>query len=186
MKALSEVSELGRAAHEGLVKAKPSPPDRTREPNAFREFVEQYQGKVFAVAYGMLGNRIEADAAAQRVFARLYRLGGWRKAKTATLYQTAIDECLKTSSGGPFREIFSWIAGTTAYSKAVMPPDSRSVETNLIIARLAKLPDRERIFLVLREVAQEAVSDIAEIMRLPLDAVRRDLVTARLHLKHVA
>lgn len=186
MKALCEVSECGRAAQEGLVKAKPSPPDRTREPNAFREFVEHHQGKVFAVAYAMLGNRGEADATAQRVFARLYRVGRWRKEGAATVYQAAIDECLKALPYARFRKAFSWIAGTAADSDAGMAPDGRSAERDLIIARLAKLPYKERILLVLREVAQEAVSDIAEIMRMPPDAVRRDLITARLHLKHVA
>lgn len=186
MKAVCEASECGRAAHEGFVKAKPSPPDRTCEPKAFREFVEHYQGKVFAVAYAMLGNRVEADTTAQRVFARLYRLGRWRTEGAATAYQTAIGECLKTLQYARFRKAFSWIAGSIVDSDAAMPPDDRSAERDLIIARIAKLPYKERILLVLREVAQAAVSDIAEIMRMPPDAVRRGLLTARLRLKHVA
>ena len=184
MRALCEVSGCGRAAYEGL--AEPSPPDRTSEPNPFREFVEQYQGKVFTIAHALLGNRLEADIAAQRVFARLYRLARWRNEGTATVYQIAIDECLKTLQYARFRKAFSWIAGSIAASDAVMPPDGRSVKRDLIIAGLAKLPDRERTLLVLREVAQEAVSDIAEIMRMPPDTVRRELITARLHLKRVA
>lgn len=185
MKALCEASECGGAAHQGLVKAKPSPPDRTREPNAFREFVEQYQGKVFTMAQVLLGNRLEADIAAQRVFAKAYRLGRWRNGGAATVYQIVIDECRKTLQYARFRKAFSWIARSIVDSDAV-PRDDRSAERDLIIARLAKLPYKERILIVLREVAQEAVSDIAEIMRMPPDAVRRDLLTARLHLKHVA
>ena len=186
MRALCEDSGCGRAAYQGVVKTKPSPPDRTSEPNVFREFVEQYQGKVFTIAHALLGNRLEADIAAQHVFARVYRRGRWRNEGSATVYQIAIDECLKTLHRARFRRALSWIAGSIADSDVVMPPDGRSAERELIMARLAKLPDKERTLLVLREVAQAAVLDIAEIMRMPPDAVRRELITARLHLKRVA
>lgn len=45
---------------------------QTRNRIPFREVVEKLKAKVFSVSSALLGNAVEADVAAQKVFVRLY------------------------------------------------------------------------------------------------------------------
>ena len=46
---------------------------RRGNPDAFTELVRRFQGPVFRYAYGMLGDRQEAEDAAQETFIKAYR-----------------------------------------------------------------------------------------------------------------
>ncbi len=46
---------------------------RDGDQEAFGELVRRYQGKIYALAYGMVGNHADADDLAQEVFLKTYR-----------------------------------------------------------------------------------------------------------------
>ena len=56
----SEDFELVRAARAG-------------DENAFGELVRKYQGRIYSLAYGMVGNHSDADDLAQEIFLKSYR-----------------------------------------------------------------------------------------------------------------
>jgi len=45
---------------------------QARDEKAFREIVERYACKIYRVSYGILGNRDDANDAAQEVFAKVF------------------------------------------------------------------------------------------------------------------
>ncbi len=46
---------------------------RDGDQEAFGELVRRYQGKIYALAYGMVGNHADADDLAQEIFLKTYR-----------------------------------------------------------------------------------------------------------------
>jgi len=56
----SEDFDLVRAARQG-------------DENAFGELVRKYQGRIYSLAYGMVGNHSDADDLAQEIFLKSYR-----------------------------------------------------------------------------------------------------------------
>src|ERR1700757_936797 len=63
---------------------------------AYREFIEQYQSKVYRLAYGILGDREDADEIAQRVFVKAYLAVKSFDARSSLypwIYCIAVNEC---------------------------------------------------------------------------------------------
>jgi len=46
---------------------------RDGDQEAFGELVRKYQGKIYSLAYGMVGNHADADDLAQEIFLKTYR-----------------------------------------------------------------------------------------------------------------
>ena len=63
---------------------------------AFREIVERYQAKVFAIIYGILRNHNDAEDIAQQVFAKIYfsmRNFDFRSSLLTWIYKITVNEC---------------------------------------------------------------------------------------------
>ena len=151
----------------------------------FREVVEQLKTKVFAVSYALLGNASEADVAAQEVFVRLYRKAeraGRQHSLTKCAYRFTVDRCIVELKLRRLRRLFGWLTRSTSIPH---PNELPAADENRIVAlrALSLLPDRERALLVLREVADQTVEEIAEIMRLHPAVVRQRLFAARQRLR---
>ncbi len=93
----------------------------------YREFIEQYQSKVYQFAYGILGNREDADEIAQKVFVKVYfsvkRLDAavFTRGSTALLSMSAMDFCARN--------------GSSALMRATRPqtqPRCRSLKTHVL------------------------------------------------------
>lgn len=137
---------------------------------AFRELVERWERPVFAFLQRMLGTREEAQDLTQETFLRVYR---------------AADRC---QPSGQFRSWLFRIAGNLARSRlrrralvrwlpfelgrmepASPEPDAqRALETEEASGELrhaiARLPDRQRQALVLKQYEEMSYREIAETM----------------------
>lgn len=146
---------------------------------AFREVVEQLKTKVFSVSYALLGDASEADVAAQKVFVRLYWTAG-RVAQqhdlTQYVYRLAIDRCLVELRMRRLRRLFGLVTRPTAISNGTVDGNRERIPA---VRALSMLPDKERALLVLKEVADQSVEEIADIMLLDPAVVRRRLFSAR-------
>jgi RNA polymerase sigma-70 factor (ECF subfamily) len=150
---------------------------------AFREVVEQLKNKVYSVSYALLGNASEADVAAQKIFVRLYHAAG-RVGRQRDLmkcaYRFAIDQCMVELRRRRIRKLFGWLVGPTSIPDPnALAKTDENRERILVVRSLSMLSDKERALLVLKEIADQTVEEIADIMHLEPATVRRRLYDAR-------
>ena len=184
MKALCEFAECCRGAGDPSSREEqPRRAAQTQDHVAFRELVEKLQGRVFCVAYALLGDLQEADETAQKVFVTMYRKPRCVEGERGYLtwaYQLAVDQCLKALWARRLRQSFIWLSGHTSTSKATATPASSGKNQRVPLLRaLSAVPHKERALLVLREVGEQSVEDIATIMHMDSPTVRRRLFDAR-------
>jgi RNA polymerase sigma-70 factor (ECF subfamily) len=186
VKGLCEFAEYGGSAsnpgnRDAQLSRNVQAPDRL----AFRELVDKLQSRVFSVSYALLGDPQEADEAAQSVFVTIYRKARWIDKDGDYLkwvYQLAIDQCFSALRTRRLRKSFRWLVGNRSNTTQLTDLTGRNRQGPLLRA-LALIPDKERALLVLREVADQPVEDIAEIMHMDSQAVRRQLFVARRRLQ---
>jgi RNA polymerase sigma-70 factor (ECF subfamily) len=174
-----------------LLEESPGFLDRLRrgDPAAFEALVIVHQHRVFGVALRMLGNRADAEEAAQEVFLRVHRaLPGFRgDAKLSTwLYAIAARLCL-SRLGEAHRRL---VRADEAALGRVPDPEAdpaRHLEEDEREAALRRaiteLSDDRRMVVVLRDLEGLPYEEIAEILGLELGTVRSRLHRARLDLK---
>ena len=161
---------------------------RVRAPDrrAFQELVEKLQSKVFSLAYALLGDAQQADEAAQKVFVTIHRKHyvDRQRDDIRWVYQLAVDQCLDALRTRRLRKFFVGLIGRLSSRKPTELAGS-IVESHqdLLLRALSMVPAKERALLVLREVADQPVEEIAAIMHMDLPAVRRQLFVARRRLQ---
>lgn len=162
---------------------------RAGDARAFEELVRTYQHRVFGVALRMLGNRAEAEEAAQEVFLRVHRaIGDFRgEAKLSTwLYAITSRLCL-TRLGAGERRLARHGEETLVRLRNGHADPAAEVERSELEAALhraiAELPEERRVVVVLRDLEGLAYEEIAEALNLPVGTVRSRLHRARMDLK---
>jgi RNA polymerase sigma-70 factor (ECF subfamily) len=157
---------------------------------AFQALVEKYQRRIYAVAYGLLGNREDALDAVQEAFIKAYRSLDGFKGKSGFytwLYRivsnTAIDLGRKSSRREEieFREEIDADEekGNYPIAPSAQDPASELMKKELgelIEGAIAKLPPEQRTAVVLREIEGLSYREIAKVMR-----CSQGTVMSRLH-----
>ncbi|MCC3373626.1 sigma-70 family RNA polymerase sigma factor [Cohnella sp. REN36] len=160
--------------------------DRARQgdQNAFAELVVRYKGHVFRHAYGMLGDRGEAEDAAQETFIKAY---------------------LAIRSLGDVHAFSSWLMRivsnlckdklkqrTKVVETEDMPkdsiPDLHAGDPSLKISMqeaLARLSVDHREILLLHDVRGFRYEEIAELTGIPMGTVKSRLFSARMSLRKI-
>jgi RNA polymerase sigma-70 factor (ECF subfamily) len=179
------------AVDDGAIEASPGFLDRLRRGDAaaFEALVTVYQHRVFGVALRMLGNRADAEDAAQEAFLRAHRgLAEFRgEAKLSTwLYAITARLCLSRLGRSERRliradeEILARIPDGGADPARAMEDEERGAALRRAIAELS---DERRMVVVLRDLEGLAYEEIAKVLGLELGTVRSRLHRARLDLK---
>ena len=176
---------------DGRLDASPDFLDRLRrgETAAFEALVTAHQHRVFAVALRMLGNRADAEDAAQEAFLRAHRgLGDFRgEARLSTwLYAITARLCLSRLGEADRRRV-----RTDEEALAAVPdggPDpTRAMEeeerASALHRAIAELSDERRMVVVLRDLEGLAYEEIAEVLDIELGTVRSRLHRARMDLR---
>src|SRR5262245_13622627 len=169
---------------------------------AFEAFVRQFQDMVFATAVRLLGNPVEAEDVAQTVFLRAFQrfetlagnpsAAGWLKTVTR-------HACLNHLSRYRRRwRFFSELArqdeeGETPYEATLVSPDSPAAALEVDRQReqleraVSRLPDHQRVPLVLFHFEDMSYQDIAAFLGVSLAKVKTDIHRGREALrKHLA
>jgi RNA polymerase sigma-70 factor (ECF subfamily) len=164
----------------------------------FEAFVREYQDLVFATAVRLLGRQEEAEDVSQTVFLRAFErfatIGpspsapGWLKTVTTNL-------CLNHLSRYRARwQFFSELdqlgeSGTVAFADSVAAPDGVDLaaehqdrDTKLEHA-LRRLPDHQRVPLVLFHFEERSYQEIAATLGVSLAKVKTDIHRGREALK---
>jgi len=151
---------------------------------AFGLIIERYKGKLFNLAYGMLGDRSEADDLAQEVFIKAFyalpkfefrsEFGTW-------LYRIAVNHVrdylrknkhrLDEISLHEFAETIPGAVGASFEDRQLA--DRRR---EVVQAALRRLPEKYRSILVLRDMQEMPYEEISRVL-----AISPGTVDSRLH-----
>lgn len=164
---------------------------------ALKLFINQYQARLYALAYKMLGNHDDAMDALQEIlyqvnrslqsfkeksslYTWVYRLGSnvcfnFRKKRNQTVNQLEWDESLYYSMMLPIEQPNE-------------DPD-RMCEVKykqyLVQQAILKLPENQRILLVLHDIEGISSSEIAQILNININAVKSRLHRGRVALRNI-
>ena len=170
---------------------------REGDQGAFRALVERYQRKAFAQALGMLKDKDEAMDVAQEAFVKVYRYLDHFKGDSSFytwLYRIVANLCVdrmrrkssaQSSDNVEFDEkmdqeelatagILSTRLGTNPQKAAL-----RAELAEKIDEALAKIPEKHREILVLRELEGMSYEDLARVLKVPKGTVMSRLFHAR-------
>jgi RNA polymerase sigma-70 factor (ECF subfamily) len=181
------------AAEELVRRCQEAHPDDLR---AFELLVRQYQERVFATAYRLMGNRQDAEDMAQEVFLKVYRgirelgapatLTAWRYRITTTTCLDALTRQRRRprtiSLTPPDREGEGPAESRYADPATLSPEDEvlRGELRHCLETALVQLDATTRAILVLRDVEGRAYQEIAETLTLGLSAAKMRIHRARL------
>lgn len=157
---------------------------------AWEALVRRYQGRVFAVSMHYMRDREEARDVAQDVFVKLYR-------KLETLHSgetflpwlvrmtrnTAIDRIRRLRSRTP-EESVSLDEGPEIPAPQPSPEQDslRRWRTGLLHRALNELSEQSREIILLKDIQELKLNEIAEMLALPLGTVKSRSHRARLEL----
>jgi RNA polymerase sigma-70 factor (ECF subfamily) len=138
---------------------------------AFTRIVERYQGMAYSVAYKMLGDRQDAEDAAQEAFMSCYRrLATFRG---DSLFSTWMFRLVVSAAADVRRrEARRRAAGTAAASGQPVYEARDPADGGSLAAAFAELPLDYRVPTVLRDVYGLAYQDIADVTGRPLGTVK--------------
>ncbi len=172
---------------------------REGDAEAFRTLVEQNQGRLFAVAFGMLRDRDDAMDAVQDAFIKAHRkLPDFEgnAAFSTWLYRICVNLCIDKKRSQARRKSVDLdearsheLSDDTLYADAEITPkvsgtnplrNIANVELGKEINRgLATLSDEHRAVLLLREVEQMSYEEISATLEVPKGTVMSRLFHAR-------
>ena len=200
--AVQEAAQNAQADAEELPLAQPAPPrTRTLSPEerveldlitravagderAFAELVTRYQTAVYNLAYRMLGDRAEAEDAAQEVFLRMYRRLATYDADhrfSTWVLSIASHYCIdllrrKKPWLVPLENIQNWMRARGRGPEALALAREQQ---DTVRALLAKLPEHYRLVLLLRYWHDLGYEEIAQVVNLPVSTIKARLHRAR-------
>jgi RNA polymerase sigma-70 factor (ECF subfamily) len=158
---------------------------------AFGVLVERYKGKVFSLAYGFTRDRVAADDLAQEVFIKVYLCLSKFQAKSefgTWLYRVAVNHIKDylRKNKKRMKEIPLEEAGDRVLASSDLGPEEqrlREGEREIVQAALARLPERYRTILTLRDIDGLSYEEISGILKLSPGTVDSRLHRARRKLR---
>ena len=163
---------------------------------AFDQLVRRHEKNVFRLLYRMLGNREEAEDAAQEAFLSLHRHGHRfrREARFSTfLYRVAANAALnrrRSLGRARAREKELALRQATGAHLPVAPRDPEDAAHGSEIqqrvqAALVELPEELRVAVVLYDIEGQSYKVIAEILGVPEGTVKSRIHRARQGLREI-
>ncbi|MDH7514580.1 MAG: sigma-70 family RNA polymerase sigma factor [Bacteroidota bacterium] len=155
--------------------------------NAFRILFDRYRERVRNVVYNILHDVSALDDMAQEIFLRVYDgLSNFRfdSAFSTWLYRIAVNRCRDEIRKRRIRRVFSLQAimesgnGKMLSSLASCPPGEPDIG-DAIREALARLPDRYRIPVVLRDIEGFRYEEIAQITQTETGTVKSRIARGR-------
>ncbi len=170
------------------------------EAGAFEEFVRAYHGRVHSVIYNILRNTNDAEDIAQQVFAKIYfslKKFNFRSAVSTWVYKITVNECYdhlrkqkvrKTVIQADLSEEEVARLENTDWKGTGGPArlEAQALARDTVAKLMSRLPEEDRILLVLKEVEGYPVHEIAEIIGINENTVKVRLFRARQKLLQTA
>ncbi len=158
------------------------------DPEAFAELVRRHEGRVYSIALRMTGREEDARDAAQDAFVSAYRrLSSFRgdAAFTTWLHRVTVNatyDLLRKRSRAP--EPVADVPETAAASLEE-DPAGRVAQQLEVREALALVPEEYRAVLVLRDMEDLPIEEVAEILGVPVGTVKSRCHRARVALGRI-
>jgi len=151
---------------------------------AFSARVTENQRRVFQIAYGVLGNKADAEDVAQEAFLKAYeKASSLREPEKFRAWVNRIAFRLALNRQRGLRRRLSRETDWQSYDAANSPDSSRDAEQRVLAERLrnevAALPDKLREVLQLSIVEGMEPTDVGDVLGIPAGTVRSRLHAAR-------
>jgi len=170
---------------------------RAGDPLAFEELVRKYQQTILNLAYHYIGYRTEVEDVAQQIFTKVYfALPKFdaRRPFFPWLYRIALNQCydelrrIRRQKIHTFSELsledVSSIENLISHNEVSPVPDEDRQELHGLLYRmLGKLPEQQRLAIVLRDLEAIPYEKMAEILKCTEQAARLKVFRARARLK---
>jgi RNA polymerase sigma-70 factor (ECF subfamily) len=161
--------------------------------SAFTELVTRHQNRVYGTVFKMIGSVEDAEDVAQEIFIRLHKAAPHYRpeAKFTTWLYTICRNCVFSHCKRAKRhrtEPLEWNAGEEGYSEApyedlsVQAPSKELLDREMaarINAAISRLPESQRLALVLRQYEQLDYEEIAQVLDTTVSSVKSLLFRAR-------
>jgi RNA polymerase sigma-70 factor (ECF subfamily) len=162
--------------------------------DAFQQLVEKHQAAVIGTVAKMMGSANDAEDLAQQVFVRVWKSAHRYepKAKFTTWLFTITRNLVFNESRKRYRKSeISMEAHEEAYhvtteDDAAIRPDEATLQQELIEAidaAIQKLPEKQRLAVILRRYEDMPYDEIGKVLNLSLPAVKSLLFRARADLR---
>ena len=160
---------------------------------AWEALVRQHQGRVYAVAYHFMRDREEARDVAQEIFIKIYRgLGSMREGDRFLPWMLrlarncCVDRLRRLKVRTPAFEVPVEEAPQIVAAEPT-PEDSSlaGARHGMLYRAIAKLGEKNREMILLREIQELKLEEIAEMLGLPIGTVKSRSHRARLELAKV-
>jgi len=161
------------------------------ESKARAALYERYRGRVYGLAVRLLGDRTEAEDAAQDVFVRLFeRAASYRGASSVStwIYRVTVNHCLNLLRRRRLLRILPLPARAGAHVEGnPVSPQVESAERSEEIGRLHEalgaLPPKLRAAVVLRDLEGLSHREIARVLGVPEGTVMSRIARGRARLR---
>jgi RNA polymerase sigma-70 factor, ECF subfamily len=163
------------------------------EPEAFGPLVQKHQQRVFSLVYHLVRRRDEVEDLAQEIFIKAFRAVrsyNFQSSFATWLSRIATNHCydyLRHERAA--RVSFYWQMGENSQQELeanaesqpehVLNHEEQTVLKDLVNKLLARAPEDDRTILVLKELQDNSVEEIAEILKLKPTTVKVRLHRAR-------
>jgi RNA polymerase sigma-70 factor, ECF subfamily len=190
-----------------FLEAKPSPDDESAlvarcqqgDERAFEELVRKHQQTVFNLIYHNIGNRVDVEDVAQKVFTKVYlSLPKFdnRRPFFPWLYRIAVNQCYDELRRLRRRKLLTFtdlnLEDTDAIEKLInrpenqpAPPEDRQELYALLHKMLDQLPEQQRTAIVLRDLESIPYDKMSEMLGCTEQAARLKVFRARMRLKEL-
>ena len=175
---------------------------RKGDENAFAELVRKYSGRAYQIAYGVLGNRQDAEEVAEDTFIKIHRaLPDFRgdAAFTTWMYRIAMNlarnkyQWNKSRATERHVSIDAPLEGSEENDErrldlpdTDLPPDQKAAYNELdkdLNTQLEQLPEVYREALVMHNIKEMSYEEIADLLKCKLGTVKSRIARARDELK---
>lgn len=164
---------------------------------AYEEIIGLYEKKVFSTIYYMVKNDNEVEDIAQEVFIKIYKnLSNFKEESSlyTWIYRITVNVCIdELKKRKKVVYLDEKIDTKDGEVELQLPDDSKSptdiAEDNDLKDRLEKcirkLPESQRMMIILRDIKGFTYMEIAEIMKMNLGTVKSKINRARASLKEL-
>jgi RNA polymerase sigma-70 factor (ECF subfamily) len=145
----------------------------------FESLIERFQGKVFRLAYSMVGDRAAAEDLSQEVFVRIWKaLPGYRGESSLATWVFAIarNACLSRRRREAARRAASLdVAAVRAEAESLHAREDRHPRELDMRDLLARISEKHRRVLTLYYLEDRSYEQVAELLGLPVGTVKTHL-----------
>src|SRR5438128_7764007 len=159
----SEVAAKTRVDYENTPEGSLVRRAQTGDQAAFREIVERYQSKVFAIIHGIVRQRNDVEDIAQQVFAKVYlslKNFDFRSSLITWIYKITVNECFDYLRKRKVRKLVyesdlsedevRRVENTEPSVDRQTPADTHLPQRDYVVKLLSRVSEEERMLLILK------------------------------------